>query len=482
MHYRFTIVAVAIAATCAPLAFAEQSPSYVQCLALIKQQKITEAEPICAQAAAEPGKSGKLLFADFLTHKEDWHGAIARYSEILKDTDPANLTDVEFTALRNRAMSRFFANDMDAILDARAVLARSPKDVELLSVAAQYSQTLANRLEFIDQLIALEPKNVEYQVWRVYALLEKEDPEAAMVAAEAAVKLDSGNPLAITARAYAWAAQGNYVKAEKDLTAVTRKLPNEPDAWTNRAEVLHQLERYQDSIESATKALAIKADHPRALLVRANAQLSLGNGEAALTDLAGFSGEENSYAAMSMRETAEKMVVAQNALKAESVFAMEQDRATLLGGMASYMHNKCGYFNVPSSPQDEPDNDGLHVYGDCLNNWLQYDDSDELNEAVGSAAIAAAERLYNASQWVEEADSLLCSKMPKKSKCIDDKLLARAQASLDIFDNPKLLVHNAEVDRLNRDIASYNGSVSRSNAINNAASFLQGVADALAAQ
>src|SRR5678816_1047229 len=78
MHYRFTIVAVAIAATCAPLAFAEQSPSYVQCLALVKQQKITEAEPICAQAAAEPGKSGKLLFADFLTHKEDWHCAIAR--------------------------------------------------------------------------------------------------------------------------------------------------------------------------------------------------------------------------------------------------------------------------------------------------------------------------------------------------------------------------------------------------------------------
>lgn len=482
MHYRFTIVAVAIAAACSPLALADESPAYSQCVALIKQQKVSEAEPICAQAAAEPGKSGKLLYADFLTHKEDWNGAIARYTEILHGVDPANFTPVEQVALRNRAMVGFYLGKSEADDDARAFLKLVPNNLDVLRTGAQYARTNGRKLDYLNKLIELEPKVVDNYLTRSYIYSSESKHTDAFADVETALKLEPGSPYALTARAFAWAATGNYEKAEKDHAAVTRKVPKEPDPWVNRAEVLIQLKRYDDAIEMAGKALTVKPGFERALATRAQANLSMGRADAALADISQLESRDYEEIADELGETAEDMIGMYRAVNPQSVVALEQDRATVLSGVARSMHNTCGYFSVPSSPQDEPDNDGLHAYGDCLNSWANTDDDAQMASQLGNDGLAALDRLDKAADWLDVADKVVCSNMPKKAKCIDDALYTRAQATLDVFDNAKVIVHGAEFDRLNRDVASYNGSVSRSNAINNAASFLQGVADALAAQ
>jgi len=478
---RFTIVALAIAAAPSPLAWAEPSQAYSQCVAFARQDKLAEAEPFCVQAATEPGKEGKVLHGDFLSRKGDVDGAIKRYNEVLEGADPAKFTPAEFTALKNRALVGFYSGRPAADADARAVLKLAPNDVDVLRAAAQYAAT--GKLEYVDRLIALDPKSAEYQVWRSYISSSQREYDEALVAAEAALKLQPGSPFALTARGYAHGASGEYAKAEKDHAAVTRKVPNEPDPWINRAEMLYQLKRYDDAVESASQGLSLRPGDARALGVRGNAHLAMGNADAALADGQGIQGsQEYVWIASQIQETAEIMRDAQRAMTPQAVASLEADRAIVLGAIGAEMHQACGYFTVPSAIQDEPDNDALHAYADCLDRWRDTEYDEQSARSIGQDAIAAGERLGRAESDVDEAEQFLCSNMPKKAKCIDDALHARAIAALDISGNPKEILRSAEVDRLNRDIASYNAMVSRFNATSKAASFLQGVANALSAQ
>jgi tetratricopeptide (TPR) repeat protein len=482
MHKTFTIVALAIAATSSPLALAEQSPDIARCVELASAGKFADAEPYCAKAAENSGKDGKVLYGDLLARKGDSDAAMKLYTQVLEGATPDKLTPAEFNALNSRALLGLYTGRAGADVDAEASLKLNPNDVELLKTGAQYSKSDSRKLAYADRLVALDPKNAEHHVLRSYVLVSNNQVSDAFEAAEAALKLDPKSATALNARGYARGAMGDYVKAEKDFAAVTRKVPNEPDPWVYRAEVLAKLERPGDAIESANKALNLKPDHERALMLRAHANLALGNAAAALADIQNIKAQEYVWMVGDMKLTAESMISAQNALKPDSVAAMEQNRSIVIGGMASYLHSKCGYFTVPSNVQDEPDNDGLHAYGDCMNQWARTENDEETAKAMSADVIAAAERLFETGKWVEDAENIVCSKMPKKSKCIDDALYSRALAAQDVFDDPRTLVVNAEFDRLNRDIASYNAMVSRFNAASKTASFLQGVANALSAQ
>jgi len=475
-HTRFTIVTLAITAAWSPASFAQQSPSAAQCVALVNEEKITEAESFCAKAAAEPGKDGKLLYADFLGRKGDWDGAYGRYSEILDGVDLTRPTQTEFSALRNRALLGFFREKTFADDDARASLALMPKDVELLRAGTQTSRSLDRRLEYANLLVALDPKSVEAHVLRSYALSGASKGPEALAAAETAAKLDSNSPYPLMARGFAHSAMGEHAKAEREFAAAARKVPNEPDPRVNQAEMLVALKRFDDAIAVATEALKLRPNHDGALRLRGAARLQMGDAEAALADIA--AANKIQFVFGNLQDTAEKVLAAQKAMQPDSIAAMEQDRQIVIAGMEAHLHRKCGYYSI--STADDSDNTALTAYRDCIRDWYKTENA-EIREAVGREVLEAGSRFAATAELVDDAEGLQCSRMPRKSRCIPDSLYARALASYDLSD-PRSLVGQAEFNRLNQEVAAYNASIKRQNAMMKTANFLEALADALSEQ
>ena len=481
-HSRLTIVTFVVAASFSTLAHAEQSAAFTQCLELLNRNQVAQAEAPCKQAASDSGVDGKVAYGDFLFAKGDPSAASKVYDSVLTYADRAKLTPSELNALRHRALLGFYTGGVVADIDARDVLKVDPDDVEILRAGAELAKKPEVRLDYSEKLVAMDSNSFEYRILHAYALMGVNEGDKALAAADAALKLDPASPMAMTARGFAYTTKGDLAKSEKEFAAVTRKAPNEPDAWVNHATVLMKLKRFDDAIESATKALAVSPNYPAALIERARSYLFLGNPEAALADLANNKSLQDGFTVAGMKNTAETMIKTRNAITPESVAAMERDRSILLSGYASWMNDTCGFFTVPSSPQEEPDNEGLNSYRACVRNWANSDNESETRNAVGHEALMAAQRIGETGKWVDEAERLSCAKMVKKAKCIDDALHARAKAALEVFDGPKVIVGEARFAELSRDIASYNSSVKINNAANKTAGFLQAVADALAEQ
>ena len=481
-HSRLTIVTFVVAASFSTCAHAERSAAFTQCLELLNQGQVAQAEAPCKQAAADSGIDGKVAYGDFLFAKGDASSARKVYDSVLTYADRTKLTPSELNALRHRALFGFYTGGVVADIDARDVLKVNPNDVEILRAGAEMAKEPEVRLEFSEKLVALDAESLEYRILHAYALMAVNEGDKALAAADAALKLDPASPIAMTARGFAFATKGDFARSEKEFASITRKAPNEPEAWVNHATALVKLNRFDDAIESATKALGVSPNYPSALIVRARSYLFLGNPEAALADLANNKSLEDGFTVGGMKNTAETMIKTRNAITAQSVAAMERDRSILLSGYSSWMNDTCGFFTVPSSPQEEPDNEGLSSYRACVRNWANSDNDSETRNAIGHDALMAAQRIGETGKWVDEAERMSCAKMAKKARCIDDALHARAKAALEVFDAPKVIVGEARFAELSRDIASYNSSVKINNAANKTAGFLQAVADALAEQ
>ena len=339
-HKRFTIVALAVSAAWSSVSFAQESPAVTQCVALMKQEKIAEAEPHCAKAAEEPGKFGKLLYADFHVRKGDPDGAIKRYSEILQGVDLAKPTKTEHAALRNRAMLGFRIGRVTAEDDARAALQLMPDDIELLRAAAYKSESESRRLEYADRLVALDPKSVQAHVLRSYALSALGEFQKAVDAADMAAKLDATSPLPLIARGFAQNMGGNYDKAEREYAAAVRMAPNEPEPRVSQAEMLAALKRYDDAIEVVTAALKLRPDQPHALRLRASARLWMGDAEGALADAEAANKIEPHEEGANLHVTAKEILEAQKAMQPKSIATMEKDRQTVLAAIRADMHGK----------------------------------------------------------------------------------------------------------------------------------------------
>lgn len=478
MHKTFAFVALAVAATSSPLALAAQSKVAAQCVALVNQDKLDEAKPSCAAAAEEPGKEGKVLYAGFLSRTGDFKSAIEAYSELLDGVDLDSPTDAEYDALRSRALVRFYVQGAGADEDAAHALKLHPRDVELLEMGAQNSPEGQKRLVYADQLVTIDPKSVEHLVLRCYALVTLQRGQDALGCAEAALKMDPKSPSALSARAFAYQTLKENSKAERDFSAVARMVPNAAGPRVNLAELLGGLRRYDDAIEQLTAALKLEPDNTRALLARADYYLATGNGEAALADAKKINPSETAYDMDDLQEKAEEMAETMAALQPESVAMMERDRATVLGVMERHMHKTCGYFDV----RENSDNDALDEYWDCLQTWTNSAHGDDFYDSFSADENAAYMRFYKTADWIDEGDELVCSKMPKKSRCIDDKTQARAVAMLDMFSNPKSIVSDAEFDRLNKGVDAHNARVRRQNALDTAGEVLKGIAEGLSSQ
>jgi len=175
-------------------------------------------------------------------------------------------------------------------------------------------------------------------------------------------------------------------------------------------------------------------------------------------------------------DRANAVIATHRAMSRDSIATLEADRAAVLAALASDMHRECGDYRVP----DYEDNDNLDAYRDCTVAWSKGRQGMASNFSAETNATVA--RFYGNSRWIESAESLRCSKMPRNSRCVDDSAVARAQAAFAGMDNPTVLIGTAEWDRLNREVDVYNARLSRQNAVNKYVSFMQALSAALAEQ
>lgn len=373
MRNRTLFAAVLLALSHVSLAGAETSPSISQCVTLVNQDKLAEAEPFCKQAASD-SRDGILIYGDFLYRKGDASGAIQQYSVLVDGADMKQPSALEITALGHRAMAKAMTSiyghgDIDAYLEHR------PNDEDMLRLAVQYKSLSDKREDYANRLLALKP------------------------------------------------------------------------------------------------------DHFEGLKVRAEARLQMGDGEGALADIRAAKRAAGAPFQSEIEYYAEDMIKAQRALSRESVERMEADRRAIYAGLEAHLHGKCGYYHVP----DFEDNDGKDAYWACVKDWYN-SDNEKLVRELPQSVIETAESFDESVRELEFAESLLCSKMPRKARCVDDSLFLRAQAAASGNDNPKLLVRQAELNRLNQEVAAYNARMERREKISRTAEFLQGVADALSEQ
>lgn len=481
---RSTLIAVAITGAlslCQPsLANAQQTSAYDRCFELAGDGQYAQAEPFCKQARHTEGERGLLLYADFLLLQNDLDGAIAGYSDLLKKADERDdaLTPTQQTALRHRALAYSHQeNTFGALADVARLLEELPDDIELLEFMLSKALTSDRKVDAADRLIRLRPDHMPYRIEKIRALLVSDQGKAALEAAQAALKQDPSSTTALSHRGFAYAALNEYAKAEKDHAAVSRKLPNELAPKANRAEMLLMMERFDDAIRMATEVLSVEADHPQALQTRAVARVRIGDAQGALADIElGMKTQESSHWA-EMRDGVRKLVDAQAATTPQALAALERDHGRVIDVVASHLRRQCGTFYVGETVS----NDELNAYRDCILKWYEVEEATFKN-SLPEDIFTTAERISAQLSQARGGADFVCSKMPKKARCIDDAIYARVESIRESFLDPVLTVGNAEFERLNQEVLAYNARIKRVNALVNTANFLQALSNALAEQ
>jgi tetratricopeptide (TPR) repeat protein len=471
-----SLAAVFLALAVAPLS-AEESSARSQCATLLGEKKLADAEPFCVKAAQE-SKDGMLLHGDLLALKGDGKGALARYEEIISGYDREKPTPLQLTALRRRAVLHFQMGNASAASDAAAAfLKHQPDNLDLLQIAAMTTPFPTRRLEYADRLVALQADNVGFHVFRSRALIENEKRREALDAIELALKLDPKSDEALMMRGFVHLALGDHAKAVKDHATVARRNPKDPTPRAVHAQSLVDARQYAEAIEIATEALVLKADHGEALTARFYARLAMGDGEGALSDIETMSRAAPDGDWDEARQKARSMIEMQKLMRPESIAALEADRQVIVDTVSAHLHEKCGYYSV----RDYEDNEGLSAYRKCILAWYKTED-EAFARSIPAHVVAAGERFEKTLVNLEDADPLACSKMPKKSRCVDDALFARLNAAAAGMADPKDVVGAAEYERINREVHAYNASVKRKNAFIKTASFLDALANELSSQ
>ena len=448
-----------------------------RCVQLANAGKATEAEAFCAKAAAE-SREGKVLYGDFLTSQGDIPGAVARFTEALAGRDKAQPTATDLGALRRRAIANFrLGNQAGASEDAAAFLEHQPDDLEILQVGGMSTPWNDVRIRYADRMVALQPKNLDFLVFRARALAEAGKHREALDAVELALKVDPRSELALTTRGFIHGALGEHDKAVKDQSRVAKLVPRDSESRTNQAQALVEARRYAEAIAAATEAIALRPGNADALSIRAYARLQMGDGEGALADLDSAARAAPDMDLSEARLRAKGVTEMQALMRPESLTQLEADRGVVIQVIQDHLHQKCGFYSV--KPYE--DNEGLNAYRQCILDWYKTEDA-SFAASIPAHVIAAGERFEKTISALDQADSLKCSVMPKKSRCVDDALFVRLDAAAAGMADPKDVVGGSEYERLNREVNAYNASAARKNALYKTASFLDALANELSQQ
>lgn len=488
-HMRFSklIIAatVALTLTCTSHAASTKLPPTAQrCLELLKGDEIVEETTrICTEAAKE-SRAGLVLYGDLLLHQKNAEGAIEYYSKALAGVDVRKSSDfTTLAALRRRAVE-YYNNDYRelAFSDAVAYLEHEPDDESINFIAAHTASSAETGLTFIERAIALKPDDIHNYALYARLLVRVGKNREALAAVDKASKIAPEDPRIPTIRGLTYGSMGEHAKAERFYAQAVRANPKDPQPKVNRADSLIELGRYEEAIALATAALQDRPNYFEALQTRATAHLAMGDGEAALADIKQARKVKPRWNASKDQKRAENIIRSHRALSPNAIAQLEADRQLALRGITRHLHSQCGHFRVPPFSADmniDAVNSDVRRYGNCLNRWISMPEI-EIHDTLTPAEIAAGERLYDATNLiVHEAKELRCSKMPKRSKCIQDAVFDKVEPLVHGADDPIRLVRKNEVDRLTNDLAALRKAIGRHNRNVAVADFLHDLADAL---
>ena len=476
MRSVFLVATVFLGLSVAPL-YAEEPAAHSRCATLLGEKKLSDAEPYCVRAAQE-SREGMLLHGDLLALKGDGNGALALYDEVISGYDREKPTALQLAALQRLAVVRFQMGDRNGADNAAdAYLKHQPDNLDLLQLAAMTTPFPIRRLEYGDRLVKMKPDDVDFHVFRARALIENQKHREALDAIELALKLDPKSDQALMTRGFVHLALGDHAKAVRDHATVARRNPKDPTPRAVQAQTLVDIKQYAEAIDVATDALLLEPDHAEALMARAEARIAMGDAEGALADAETMSRLAPDTDWHEVRRTARSMIEMQKLMRPESIAALEADRQVIVDTVSAHLHAKCGFYSV----RDYEDNEGLSAYRKCILGWYKTED-EAFARSIPAHVVAAGERFEKTLVGLEDADPLACSKMPKKSRCVDDALFARLNAAAAGMADPKDVVGAAEYERINREVHAYNASVKRKNVFIKTASFLDALANELSSQ
>lgn len=474
--------ALALTITCQTTS-ADEPSATDRCIELMDgDELIEEAITVCAVAANE-SREGLVLYGDILSAKDDVKGAIEHYSKALEGVDPSQYEGTTLAALRRRAIEYYYIDDAtSAFNDATAYLRFEPEDDEILFLAAATASSAQTGLPFIERAIAGQPNDVMNYVLHAQLLLRAGKKKEALATADRAIKIAPKDHRAHMIKGFVYGSTDEYAKAERAYAQAVKLSPKDPQPKANRAYALVELRRYEEAIAVATDAINDDPKFFDALHIRANAYLAMGDGDAALADIKRAEGIEPRWNAEEERTRAEKLVEVHRTLSPAGISKIQADRELTLRGITRHLHSQCTDYRLPQfSPGLDIDqvNADLGRYRDCLRTWVSIPEI-EIYDSLTPAEVAAGERLYDAKNLiVHEGEELRCSKMPKRSKCIQDAMFTKVEPLMNGADEPIQFVRNLEIERFNADLAALNKAIDRHNTGVAIADFLQGVADAL---
>jgi tetratricopeptide (TPR) repeat protein len=482
---RFKKISIAAALTLAltsHFTFADERSATERCFELMGGEEIVEeAINVCA-AAAKESRDGLVLYGDILSSQDNAAAAIEHYTKALDGIDLSVSDETTVAALRRRAIE-YYVIEQRALSykDAVAYLRHEPDDDELLYLAAKMAPSPQEGLPHINRAIEVKPEDIVQYGLHAQLLMALGKNKEAHATADRALKIAPKDPLSTQIKAMVHSSLGEHAKAERLYAQLVRMRPNDAEAKARRADSLISLKRYEQAIEVASAAVRDDPSYVEAWGLRAVAYIAMGDGAAALADVAKVQELRPQWDVSETADRAKKLVQIHATLPPAGLTKIEADRQLAIKGITRHLHSQCGYYRVPEfNPDMDTDevNADLHRYRNCFGTWLKIPDI-EIYDSLTPAEVAAGERVHDAKLLALDAEELRCSKMPKRAKCVQDAMFKQAEPLLQGADDLFTVVRNIEVDRLNAGLTALNKAIDRHNRGVEIAEFVNALADAL---
>ncbi len=160
------------------------------------------------------------------------------------------------------------------------ILVQDPKNIDALrlsSVLSEQNGELPKAIEFARQMVAIKPRQIEFQLHLANLLLTSQNPEAALVVLETALKLDRRNVDVHLLLGDACQQQRAYTTALHHYQKALQLDRSIPEAYNNMGNAYLALGETEIAIQHYQKAIAFKPTYTEAHFNLGNALRQFGN-------------------------------------------------------------------------------------------------------------------------------------------------------------------------------------------------------------
>ena len=151
----------------------------------------------------------------------------------------------------------------EALADSRSMLSKEPENP--FAIKATYETLLAldrkqEALDLLNEKIEILPESAEFRVQRAELLADADRPEDAIKDLDKAIELDPRNAQALLKRCQLRLASGDFDKAEQDVEDVLILAPNQPLALYFRSLIAANQQRMGDAIADMQQVVQLAPD------------------------------------------------------------------------------------------------------------------------------------------------------------------------------------------------------------------------------